>query len=133
MTKKPVCLIILDGWGIREYENGNAVSQAQTPNYDHWLKTYERSILDASGEAVGLTPGQMGNSEVGHLNLGAGRIIYQDLTRIGKSIRDGDFFSNETLLSAFSQIKPGGKMHLMGLFSPGGVHSHSDHLRKSVV
>lgn len=128
MTKKPVCLIILDGWGIREYENGNAVSQAQTPNYDHWLKTYERSILDASGEAVGLTPGQMGNSEVGHLNLGAGRIIYQDLTRISKSIRDGDFFSNETLLSAFSQIKPGGKMHLMGLFSPGGVHSHSDHL-----
>jgi 2,3-bisphosphoglycerate-independent phosphoglycerate mutase len=83
---KPVALIILDGWGIREKEHGNAVAQAKTPNYDRWLRELERSIVDASGEAVGLPDGQMGNSEVGHLNLGAGRIIYQDLTRINLAI-----------------------------------------------
>ncbi len=91
---KPVALIILDGWGIREKEHGNAVAQARTPNYDRWLRELERSIVDASGEAVGLPDGQMGNSEVGHLNLGAGRIIYQDLTRINLAIDRGIFFEN---------------------------------------
>ncbi|RMG92213.1 MAG: 2,3-bisphosphoglycerate-independent phosphoglycerate mutase [Chloroflexi bacterium] len=128
-TKKPVALIILDGWGIREMEEGNAVVQAKTPNYDRWLRQYERAILDASGEAVGLPDGQMGNSEVGHLNLGAGRVVYQDITRIDKSIREGTFFQNEVLVQAMSRARvQGGKVHLIGLMGPGGVHSHSRHL-----
>lgn len=126
--RKPVVLMILDGWGIREFEQGNAVSHAKTPNYDRWLKTIERSVVDASGEAVGLTAEQMGNSEVGHLNLGAGRIIYQDILRIDKSIRDGDFFTNETLLNAVNKAKSGAKLHLIGLLSTGGVHAHTRHL-----
>ncbi|MEW5985192.1 MAG: 2,3-bisphosphoglycerate-independent phosphoglycerate mutase [Chloroflexota bacterium] len=126
---RPVALIILDGWGIREMEHGNAVAQAHTPNYNRWLKTGERSILDASGEAVGLPQDQMGNSEVGHLNLGGGRIIYQDLTRVDKAIRDGSFYQNGVLLDALQQAKTnGGKLHLIGLFGPGGVHSHVRHL-----
>lgn len=126
---RPVALFILDGWGIREMAHGNAVVQGNTPNYDRWMRTRERSILDASGEAVGLPDGQMGNSEVGHLNLGAGRIVYQDLTRINLAIRDGSFFSNETLLKAMMRVKErGGKLHLIGLLGEGGVHSHSDHL-----
>jgi 2,3-bisphosphoglycerate-independent phosphoglycerate mutase len=127
--RKPVALIILDGWGIREMAHGNAVVQAQTPNYDRWLRTYERSVLEASGEAVGLPAGQMGNSEVGHLNLGAGRIVYQDITRIDKSIRDGEFAKIEAFQTAVSHAKEnGGKVHLVGLLGPGGVHSHSRHL-----
>jgi 2,3-bisphosphoglycerate-independent phosphoglycerate mutase len=126
---RPVGLIILDGWGIREKESGNAVAQANTPNYDRWLATYERAILDASGEEVGLPPDQMGNSEVGHLNLGAGRIVYQDLTRIDKAIRDGAFFENETLRQAVDHVKKqGSKLHLIGLLGVGGVHSSSRHL-----
>lgn len=126
---RPVALIILDGWGIREMEHGNAVAQAHTPNYDRWLKTVERSVLDASGEAVGLPQDQMGNSEVGHLNLGGGRIVYQDLTRVDKAIRDGSFYENSVLLNALRQVKTnGGKLHLLGLFGPGGVHSHVRHL-----
>ena len=126
---KPVALIILDGWGIREMAHGNAVIQAQTPNYDRWLRTYERSILEASGEAVGLPAGQMGNSEVGHLNLGAGRIVYQDITRIDKSIRDGEFSQNGAFQTALTRAKQnGGKVHLVGLLGSGGVHSHSRHL-----
>src|SRR5687768_11784748 len=129
-TYKPVALIILDGWGIREMEHGNAVAQAKTPNYDRWLKTLDRSILDASGSAVGLPEGQMGNSEVGHLNLGAGRIIYQDISRIDKAITDGSFYQNVTLVEAMEQIKgQGTDLHLIGLLGPGGVHSHSRHLR----
>jgi 2,3-bisphosphoglycerate-independent phosphoglycerate mutase len=129
MNRKPVALIILDGWGIREREHGNAVVLADTPNYDNWLRTCERAVLDASGEAVGLPDGQMGNSEVGHLNLGAGRIIYQDLTRINRAIRDGSFFQIPTLLKAIGQVKArGGKLHLLGLLGDGGVHSHMDHL-----
>jgi 2,3-bisphosphoglycerate-independent phosphoglycerate mutase len=129
MNRKPVALIILDGWGIREREHGNAVVLANTPNYDNWLRTYERAVLDASGEAVGLPDGQMGNSEVGHLNLGAGRIIYQDLTRINRAIRDGSFFQILTLVKAMEQAKTrGGKLHLIGLLGEGGVHSHMDHL-----
>lgn len=126
---RPVALIILDGWGIREMEHGNAVIQAHTPNYDSWLRNGERVVVDASGEAVGLPDGQMGNSEVGHLNLGAGRIIYQDLTRINLAIDRGEFFINETLLSTLEAVKTrGGKLHFIGLFGEGGVHSHSKHL-----
>jgi 2,3-bisphosphoglycerate-independent phosphoglycerate mutase len=126
---RPVALIILDGWGIREMEHGNAVVQGNTPNYDRWQRSLERTIVDASGEAVGLPDGQMGNSEVGHLNLGAGRIIYQDLTRINLAIRNGEFFQNKTLLEAITNVKArNGKLHLIGLFGEGGVHSHSDHM-----
>lgn len=129
MSGKPVALIILDGWGIREREHGNAVVQAHTPHYDHWLRSRERAVLDASGEAVGLPDGQMGNSEVGHLNLGAGRIVYQDLTRINRAIRDGSFFEMPVLVDAMQQVKTQGhKLHLIGLLGEGGVHSHSDHL-----
>jgi 2,3-bisphosphoglycerate-independent phosphoglycerate mutase len=128
-TYKPVALIILDGWGIRKMEHGNAVVQASTPNYDKWLREGERSILDASGEAVGLPEGQMGNSEVGHLNLGAGRIIYQDLTRINLAIRNSEFADREVLQETAAYLQQiGGKLHLIGLFGPGGVHSHQSHL-----
>ncbi len=128
-TYKPVALFILDGWGIRENEAGNAAVQGNTPNYDKWQRSVERSVLDASGEAVGLPDGQMGNSEVGHLNLGAGRIVYQDLTRINLAIRDGSFYENEVFVSAVEALKEcGGKLHLVGLLGNGGVHSHSDHM-----
>lgn len=126
---KPVALIIMDGFGLREQTAGNAVAQANKPNYDRYLASYPHTTLTACGEAVGLPEGQMGNSEVGHLNIGAGRIVYQDLTRISKSIRDGDFFSNETLLGAVRHVQEcGKKLHLYGLLSDGGVHSHIDHL-----
>ncbi|MCA9868285.1 MAG: 2,3-bisphosphoglycerate-independent phosphoglycerate mutase [Anaerolineales bacterium] len=126
---RPVALIILDGWGIREMEHGNAVVQAHTPNYDRWMRSGERSVVDASGEAVGLPEGQMGNSEVGHLNLGAGRIIYQDLTRINLSIDRGEFFGNPVLTETMEAVKArGGKLHLIGLLGNGGVHSHSKHM-----
>lgn len=127
--KKPLALIILDGWGINESCDNNAACQAQTPRLDALAQTYPASRLNASGLHVGLPDGQMGNSEVGHLNLGAGRIVYQDLTRISKSIKDGDFFTNPSILDALSKIrKSGGKLHLMGLLSDGGVHSHNTHL-----
>ena len=126
---RPVALIILDGWGIREMEDGNAVVLGNTPNYDRWMRTVERTVVDASGEAVGLPDGQMGNSEVGHLNLGAGRIVYQDLTRINLAIKDGSFYENEVLAETIDQtIDRGGKLHVIGLFGEGGVHSHSDHM-----
>jgi 2,3-bisphosphoglycerate-independent phosphoglycerate mutase len=129
MAGKKVMLLILDGWGIREFEHGNAVAQANTPNVDRWLKTRERSIVEASGEAVGLTPDQMGNSEVGHLNLGAGRIVYQDITAINMAIKTGTLASNETITGALDAAKQsGGRVHLVGLVSDGGVHSHIDHL-----
>lgn len=129
MSAKKVMLLILDGWGIREFEHGNAVAQANTPNFDRWLKTRERSIVEASGEAVGLTPDQMGNSEVGHLNLGAGRIVYQDITAINMAIKTGTLAANEVLNSAFAKAKSaGGRVHLVGLVSDGGVHSHVKHL-----
>ncbi|MCB0064851.1 MAG: 2,3-bisphosphoglycerate-independent phosphoglycerate mutase [Caldilineaceae bacterium] len=131
MTKpyRPVALIIMDGWGIREMEEGNAVVLANTPNYDRWNRELERTMLDASSEPVGLPEGQMGNSEVGHLNLGAGRIVYQDLTRINMAIRDNTFFDNETLLDAIKGVKErDSKLHLIGLLGDGGVHSYSGHL-----
>lgn len=126
---KPVALIIMDGFGLRDTVVGNAVVQAKKPNYDRYMATYPHTQLTACGEAVGLPEGQMGNSEVGHLNIGAGRIVYQDLTRITKSIREGDFFDNETLLAAVRHAKQNGKkLHLYGLVSDGGVHSHIGHL-----
>ena len=126
MTKKPVMLMILDGWGIREMEEGNATKIGHTPNYDRWLNTLERSILDASEEAVGLTRGQMGNSEVGHLNLGAGRVVYQDITRIHNAIKENTLHNK--IQKIIEHAKMGGKLHLIGLVSDGGVHSHIDHL-----
>ncbi len=127
-AQRPVALIIFDGWGIREAEAGNAVVLGHTPNYDRWTGTLERSVLDASGEAVGLPEGQMGNSEVGHMNLGAGRIVYQSLTRINRAVSDGSFFENEVLVTALDKVQGKGKLHLVGLFGEGGVHSHSDHM-----
>lgn len=126
---KPVALIIMDGFGLRDTVHGNAVAQANKPNYDRYMATYPHTTLTACGEAVGLPEGQMGNSEVGHLNIGAGRIVYQDLTRIDKSIREGEFYDNETLLSAIQHAKKNSKkLHLYGLLSNGGVHSHIAHL-----
>lgn len=128
--KKPAALIILDGWGLSNTEAGNAVLEANTPVYDRLLNQYPNTTLAASGMAVGLPDGQMGNSEVGHLNIGAGRIIYQELTRITKSIEDGDFFDNAELKSAMAHAKTHGtKLHTWGLLSDGGVHSHIDHLK----
>jgi 2,3-bisphosphoglycerate-independent phosphoglycerate mutase len=127
--KRPVALIILDGWGINESCDSNAVCLARTPHLDSLTKEYPTSWLNASGLNVGLPEGQMGNSEVGHLNIGAGRIVYQDLTRISLSIQDGSFFTNPVFLEALQQVRnAGGKLHLMGLLSDGGVHSHLSHL-----
>ena len=124
MAKKPVMLMILDGFGIAPKGDGNAVEAAKKENFDKLVAKYPHSELQASGMSVGLPEGQMGNSEVGHLNIGAGRIIYQELTRITKEIQDGGFFTNEALLAAMNAA-----LHLMGLLSDGGVHSHIDHLK----
>lgn len=129
MRKGPIALIILDGFGLREEKQGNAVALADKPTYDRLWNEYPHTTLTASGEAVGLPDGQMGNSEVGHLNIGAGRIVYQNLTRINKSIREADFFKNETFLRAVAHAKENDSaLHLMGLLSDGGVHSHNEHL-----
>lgn len=129
MRKGPVALIILDGFGLREETKGNAVAQAKKPNFDLLWNHFPHTTLTACGEAVGLPDGQMGNSEVGHLNIGAGRIVYQSLTRIHKSIREGDFFQNEALLQAVAHVKERDRaLHVMGLLSDGGVHSHYEHL-----
>jgi len=129
MSEKPVVLIVLDGWGVNSKKKGNAIAAAKAPIYSSLLADYPHTELQASGEAVGLPDGQMGNSEVGHLNLGAGRVVYQDSTRISKAIREGEFFKNPVLLSAMeSAKKPGAAVHLMGLLSDGGVHSRLDHI-----
>lgn len=129
MSKKPYALIILDGFGKNERREGNAIYAANTPNIDKYLANHPNSIVHASGLDVGLPDGQMGNSEVGHTNIGAGRIVYQELTRITKSIEDGDFFENEALVKAVENCKKNDSaLHLMGLLSPGGVHSHTNHL-----
>lgn len=129
MSKQPVALIILDGFGLRDEQKGNAVGQAKKPNFDRYWKQYPQTTLKACGEAVGLPDGQMGNSEVGHLNIGAGRIVYQSLTRINVAIREGEFFQNRVLLDAINHVKKhGSRLHLYGLLSDGGVHSHIDHL-----
>ncbi len=126
--KKPVALIILDGFSVIAEEKGNAVAAAKKPNFDRLFASYPRTTLGASGNDVGLPDGQMGNSEVGHLNIGAGRIVYQELTRISNSIIDGDFFENKELNGAIENAK-GKALHLLGLLSDGGVHSHINHLK----
>lgn len=129
MSKKPTVLMILDGYGLNEKTEGNAVAMAKTPVMDKLMKEYPFVKGNASGMAVGLPDGQMGNSEVGHLNMGAGRIVYQELTRITKEIQDGDFFENEALLAAVKNCKENDSaFHTFGLISDGGVHSHNTHL-----
>ncbi|ANB59398.1 2,3-bisphosphoglycerate-independent phosphoglycerate mutase [Anoxybacteroides amylolyticum] len=129
MSKQPVALIILDGFGLREETFGNAVAQAKKPNFDRYWNEYPHATLTACGEAVGLPEGQMGNSEVGHLNIGAGRIVYQSLTRVNIAIREGEFERNETFLAAMNYVKEKGtNLHIFGLLSDGGVHSHINHL-----
>ncbi|PLX43842.1 MAG: 2,3-bisphosphoglycerate-independent phosphoglycerate mutase, partial [Deltaproteobacteria bacterium] len=130
---KRAALIILDGWGYRTDPANNAVVQGGTPNLDALAARYPSSTLGASGLSVGLPDGQMGNSEVGHLNLGAGRIVYQELTRINLAVESGDIFANEALLDCAAKVKEsGGALHLIGLLSDGGVHSHQEHLFKLV-
>jgi len=129
MSKSPVALIILDGFALRSERMGNAVAQANKPNFDKYWNEYPHATLVASGEAVGLPEGQMGNSEVGHLNIGAGRIVYQSLTRVNVAIREGSFEKNETFVNAMNHVKEKGKnLHLFGLLSDGGVHSHIEHM-----
>ena len=130
MSKKPVALVILDGFGISDRVEGNAVKAANKPNYDKYFNNYTHTELGASGLSVGLPEGQMGNSEVGHLNIGAGRIVYQQLTRITKAIEDGEFPENEALNKAVNNAKENNSsLHLLGLLSDGGVHSHIEHLK----
>ena len=129
MSKKPTVLMILDGYGLNDKKEGNAVYLAKTPVMDKLMAEYPFVKGNASGLAVGLPDGQMGNSEVGHMNMGAGRIVYQELTRITKEIQDGDFFKNEALLAAMKNAKENNSaVHFMGLLSDGGVHSHNTHL-----
>ena len=129
MNTRPVCLLIMDGYGLNENKEGNAVIMSGSPNVNGYIKNYPSATLGASGMDVGLPDGQMGNSEVGHLNIGAGRIVYQELTRITKEIRDGEFFANPELNFAIdSALKNGKKLHTYGLLSDGGVHSHNTHL-----
>ncbi|MEZ8826899.1 2,3-bisphosphoglycerate-independent phosphoglycerate mutase [Vibrio amylolyticus] len=132
-AKKPMALVILDGWGYREDNASNAINNAKTPVMDELIANNPNTLISASGLDVGLPDGQMGNSEVGHTNIGAGRVVYQDLTRITKSIQDGEFVETPALLEAIDQAVAAGKaVHLMGLMSPGGVHSHEDHIYAAV-
>src|SRR5574344_128523 len=129
MAKNTVALIILDGFGISDTVKGNAIKAAKTPNMDKYFANFPNTTLDASGMSVGLPDGQMGNSEVGHTNIGAGRVVYQELTRITKAIKDGDFFTNPVLLKAIANCKKNDSaLHFLGLVSDGGVHSHIEHL-----
>ena len=127
--KKPILLCIMDGFGKNPSDYGNAIVSAKTPNLDSLFANYPLTFIGASGLDVGLPDGQMGNSEVGHTNIGAGRVVYQELTRISKSISDGDFFTNAEFTKAVENCKANGSaLHLMGLVSDGGVHSHNTHL-----
>lgn len=129
MKKTPYALIIMDGYGLAAAGKGNAISIDGSKNVNEYLKNYPSATLGASGLSVGLPDGQMGNSEVGHLNMGAGRIVYQDLTKITKAIEDGDFFENPALIKAMDNaVNNGKKLHLYGLLSTGGVHSHIGHI-----
>lgn len=129
MKKRPVCLIIMDGYGLAPASETNAVSLAEKPNLDRIFKEYNAKTLRASGEAVGLPEGQMGNSEVGHMNIGAGRIVWQSLSRINNSIKTGEFNSNPAIVNAITQAKENHKkFHIFGLCSDGGVHSHTSHI-----
>lgn len=128
-TPKPLVLIILDGFGHSESPEHNAIFAANTPVYDRLRATQPHGLISGSGMDVGLPDGQMGNSEVGHMNLGAGRVVYQDFTRVTKAIRDGEFFENPVLTGAVDKAASAGKaVHILGLLSDGGVHSHQDHL-----
>lgn len=130
MKDKKVALLILDGWGFGKNDSSNAITAAKTPFFDYCLKNYPHSTLEASGEAVGLPAGQMGNSEVGHMNLGAGRVVYQELGRIHKAVKDGEFKTNEVLKTAFEYAKENHKnVHFIGLVSDGGVHAHTSHIK----
>ena len=129
MAKKPYCIIIMDGFGHNPADCGNAIKAAGTPNITKLFNDYPSTFIGASGRDVGLPDGQMGNSEVGHLNIGAGRVVYQDLTKITKAIEDGDFFENAAICAAMDNaVKNGKNLHLFGLLSTGGVHSHITHL-----
>ena len=129
LKNTPLALVILDGWGLNKNTRGNAIASARTPNLDRMFKKFPFTALTTSGEDVGLPEGQMGNSEVGHLNIGAGRVVYQDFTRINKAIREGTFYTNDKLLAAIDHVKKNNStLHLMGLLSDGGVHSHIKHL-----
>ena len=133
MNRRPLVLMILDGWGHREAAPDNAIHLGQTPTWDHLLATSPHGVLETSGESVGLPAGQMGNSEVGHMNIGAGRIVYQDFTRVSKAIEDGSFHENSAICAAIdAATAAGGTVHIMGLLSPGGVHSHEDHFMATV-
>src|SRR5690348_3127772 len=126
---RPLVLIILDGWGYAPPSHANAISLARKPNYDRLLKEYPNSLIHTSGRYVGLPEGQMGNSEVGHLNIGAGRVVYMDITRIDLMIENGEFYRNPALLQAMNNAKKGERrLHIFGLLSDGGVHSHQNHL-----
>jgi len=128
-TKTTKALIILDGWGQSETSTSNAIKAAKTPTWDKMLSQYAHTLIGTAGPDVGLPDGQMGNSEVGHMNIGAGRIVYQNFTRIGKAINDGDFFTNQALVTAIDKaISKQGTVHICGLLSDGGVHSHLDHM-----
>ena len=119
----------MDGFGYRKDARGNAIAAAGTPNLDRLMKKYPHTLIEASGRAVGLPAGQMGNSEVGHLNIGAGRVVYQDITAIDKAIEDGEFFENAEFVEAMDRVNAdGGALHLVGLLSDGGVHSMNTHL-----
>ena len=124
-----ILLVILDGVGVKKEEQGNAFNQAYHPNYDYFISNYPHSLLEASGEAVGLPPNQMGNSEVGHTNIGAGRIVYQPMQIITENIKSGKIYSNQKILEVINHTKKNdSKIHIMGLLSDGGIHSHIDHL-----
>src|SRR6201993_3698184 len=124
---KPIILTVLDGWGFRAETKGNAVALARKPNYDQLIADFPNTLIHTSGPFVGLPEGQMGNSEVGHLNLGAGRIVHQDLTRINKAIAAGELKKNRVARETFAAAR-GHRLHLLGLISDGGVHSHYDHM-----
>src|SRR5881394_2697046 len=129
MLKKPLVLVILDGWGYAPPSKANAISLARKPSYDAMLRDYPNTLIHTSGRYVGLPAGQMGNSEVGHLNIGAGRVVYMDITKIDVMIEKGELFSNPALMSAMKNARSGGRqLHIFGLLSDGGVHSHQNHL-----
>src|SRR3954469_20752921 len=129
MKNTPLVLIILDGWGYRAETKANAIALAKKPNYDRLLRDFPNTLVHTSGRYVGLPNGQMGNSEVGHLNIGAGRVVYVDITKIDLMIENREFFSNPALLSAMKNARSGGRrLHVFGLLSDGGVHSQQAHL-----
>lgn len=126
---RPIVLIILDGWGYREAHEDNAIAKANKPYWDYLWQTYPHLLMHASGNCAGLPDEQMGNSEVGHLNMGAGRIVHQDLTRIDKAFEDRSFFTNPVLNETINTIQSSDNaLHILSLLSPGGVHSHEEHL-----